>query len=890
MATPAEFSQQYGPIAIDVGRRLKVDPSILLGQWGLETGWGKSVIPGTNNLGNIKDFSGGGTAAVDNMTGSNDRYRIFETPEAFADHFTSLIERKYPKAVGTGSDATAFASALKAGGYAEDPGYVDKIASVTNTVRKQPGVLDSIAAFVFPSAMAGELPSGKKPKAWKEVVGSERFKELSPEEQAEAQQEYFDSVVAPRVKPEEVEAVRNDFFTQYQTPAMKQPTPDPQKPLVTRFGEALMDVPRQLGLTARYGMEGLGQAATVLTEPIRQAVNPALRAVGLPEAMNTGGVMASAADAIGLPTPQNATERVVGDASRLMAGGAGITGAARSLANGATGVTQAVMSGLAANPGSQTLSAAGAGLAGGSVREAGGGPLAQGAAALAGGLVAPMAGAAASRAGAAVARNLPGTRPSGQMIEQQIELTLNQTGVDWAKVPQKVKNSMRQEVGNALKMGQQLDPASTRRLLDFKMVDGATPTRGTITLNPVDITREKNLAKIGANTGDRSLQGLAMIENQNNSSLIRALNNQGANTTDDAYGAGETIMSALQKIDVPRAEAVKKAYQAVRDADGRYATLNRSFFSNRANDLLDQQQLGPSLPQPAMTLLNNISENKIPFDVNTVTMIDKRLSGIARDAAGKGDNEAALAVRQLRNALNETPVESAAGEQALKLYKEAVSLAKKRFKLIETPAMEAALDPKTTPDKFVNTFITGGSGKAQVKSVTKLAEELKAVPEAYQSARGQIAAHLKEKALNGATDELGNFSASAYNKALRTIGERKLSAFFSKAEIEELKAVGRVSSYMQVQPRGSAVNNSNSGALSVGRSLDFLDTVASKVPLFGVGPTLQGVIRGVQQGSAQNIGSSLIQDSIPNVSFSQRLSNAAIPAGLLSGAPIPERE
>jgi len=130
------FAEQYGPLAADVGRKIGVAPDVLLGQWGLETGWGKSVIPRTNNLGNIKDFSGGGARAVDNMTGSNDAYRAYATPDAFGSDFADLISRRYRGAVGAGADASKFASALKAGGYAEDPAYVSKLAGATNLVRK----------------------------------------------------------------------------------------------------------------------------------------------------------------------------------------------------------------------------------------------------------------------------------------------------------------------------------------------------------------------------------------------------------------------------------------------------------------------------------------------------------------------------------------------------------------------------------------------------------------------------------------------------------------------------------------------------------------------------------------------------------------------------------
>lgn len=163
MANPKTFAAQYAPIAKAAGDRLGVDPHILLGQWGLETGWGKSVIPGTNNLGNIKDFTGGGVGAIDNMTGSNDKYRAFDSPEEFADHYAGLIERKYPAAIGAGDNALAFAKALKDGGYAEDPAYIRKMVNVTNTVRNTPGILDTLAAAIFPAAQAGTLPEKLPP-------------------------------------------------------------------------------------------------------------------------------------------------------------------------------------------------------------------------------------------------------------------------------------------------------------------------------------------------------------------------------------------------------------------------------------------------------------------------------------------------------------------------------------------------------------------------------------------------------------------------------------------------------------------------------------------------------------------------------------------------------
>lgn len=160
-SNPKDFAARYGSAAEKAGKALGVDPQVLLGQWGLETGWGKSVVPGTNNLGNIKDFSGSGTTAKDNMTGSVDKYRAYESPDAFVDDFVSLVQRKYPKAVGA-KDPLAFATALKEGGYAEDPRYVDKVVQASRMAKPMNPVMaagKAIADAVIPSAQA-EVPAG----------------------------------------------------------------------------------------------------------------------------------------------------------------------------------------------------------------------------------------------------------------------------------------------------------------------------------------------------------------------------------------------------------------------------------------------------------------------------------------------------------------------------------------------------------------------------------------------------------------------------------------------------------------------------------------------------------------------------------------------------------
>lgn len=143
----ASFVDTYLPLAQRVSEKTGVAPEALLGQWGLETGWGKSVIPGTNNLGNIKDFSGKGTKAVDNMTKTTDAYRQYETVDEFGDDFAGLLSRRYKTALNSGQDAQRYFSELKRLGYAEDPNYVNSGVKATRMVSNVLGTGGSQTSF-----------------------------------------------------------------------------------------------------------------------------------------------------------------------------------------------------------------------------------------------------------------------------------------------------------------------------------------------------------------------------------------------------------------------------------------------------------------------------------------------------------------------------------------------------------------------------------------------------------------------------------------------------------------------------------------------------------------------------------------------------------------------
>lgn len=629
------------------------------------------------------------------------------------------------------------------------------------------------------------------------------------------------------------------------------------KPAAVTVGEQLLPIPRQVGLTARYGAEGLADVAGIVTEPIRAVINPALSAVGLPKAKSTREVVSGLADQVGLPSPQGPNERVVGDVTRLMAGGGGLAGTATKASQLVANPTvKAVTSAMGANTGSQVASAAGAGGAGGSVREAGGGPLEQFGASLAGGLSAGGVTAAATKAYDVISgavKNLLTPKSSMQTINVTLNQILEQNGMDVSKVPAMVRAQLAHEVKIALDTGKQVNPDVVRRIADYGAV-GATPTRGTVTLDPVQLTQEKNLAKIGANSSDPKLQELARVQNTNNAKFIENLNDLGGNTPNaNPVVAGQAAVGSVKARDAAAQATEKVLYGKARDSSGRAIELDSNGFVADAYNKLAESNKGAFLPENVKAILETIKSGTVtmggkeypaPFTVDTIDNL-KTMLATAQRSSGDGNVRAALS--QVRSALENVQPKAvgrpvggnqvvdpaklagaqtaadAAGAESMSAFDRARRFAKARRDWQESsPSIAAALDD-VAPDRFVKDYILSGSNKASTADVEKLLFTVRKDPSALQAIKENIVGYFKSKALSGAADEVGNFSQSAFNGALKEFGDAKLKLFFKPEEISQLKALGRVSSYETVQPKGSAVNNSNTASGFAG----ILDKIAN---------------------------------------------------------------
>lgn len=675
--------------------------------------------------------------------------------------------------------------------------------------------------------------------------------------------------------------------------------PKPSKPFGQALDEGLRDIPRQAGLTARSALNGIGGFADFVTSPLRAGMNSLL--AGSQERANMiadkiapdqrrepmqiqSGSGQALADLLGLPQPQNGTERLVGNGVEFMAGGAGLLALGRSMARGAPSVAQRVGESLAASPAQQLMSAGAAGLAGGYTRETGGGPGAQLVAQLAAGIGTPFAAQVAQRGGRALASSL---RPA-EIPPIQIDMTINNalTGMPsaggqgstmtLASLPADVAADLRKDVAAAMQISGNLSPDAIRRLADYRLT-GLTPNRAGLTLTPADVTRQRNLAKQSANSSDPAAQSLANMENSNNDLLTQGLNRLGANTPDDKIAGAGRIMSGLESTNNRATTAIDKRYADARDTQGRSVALDPNAFANRAGDLLHEANIESFLTPDIRNKLNSFASGQTPLNVEIAEQFKTNIGNIQR---GSQDGNTRKALGLVRQALDEAPLlaDQQIGQESIKAFNSARTLNRRWMNIVEkTPALQAIRDG-VEPDKFVQDFVIGNGKGASVMSAAQLKNNISNTPDALQAVKEQIVSYLKNQGKSGAADELVNFSQSGYNKALANIGDRKLALFFPGDELAQLKAIGRVASYEQVQPKGAAVNNSNTAAAL----LDRLLPVLGKIP-FGqqaVGTPLQNMMLSSQVSGTLSAPRSLVAGpvAVPGMQASPRMQPTPSPA------------
>jgi len=344
-------------------------------------------------------------------------------------------------------------------------------------------------------------------------------------------------------------------------------------------------------------------------------------------------------------------------------------------------------------------------------------------------------------------------------------------------------------------------------------------TEGQATGDPVIISNELN------RRGKPGNEALVARLNEQNQQLVENLNALREKAAPDAFGTrpiefGDSIIDSYKQLNKQLESDISQKYQALRDAAGGQfpvdapqlfkniqATLKKELLTNDARQISQFKELQRLAKENSMTFEDFLS-------------LRKNLGNVSRTAQ---DGNVRMAASRMIDELEKLPLSKEAAN--LKPLADAArKAARDRFQMLDKdPAFKAAVDDTVPADKFTNKFVVNGVNK----NVQQMIQNLGADSPAHQSMRAAVINHLKEKA--GIVDDKGNFSQAGYNKALRNIDNmNNLNIVMDGETAGQLKSLGNVASYIQNQPKGSFVNNSNSAvAYLAEKAAGALETAAN---------------------------------------------------------------
>jgi len=565
---------------------------------------------------------------------------------------------------------------------------------------------------------------------------------------------------------------------------------------------------RQVGLTGRYALEGGGSILDLLATPIRGGINMASEAVGSDYKIPEISIGKKISDIVGLPNPETPLERVVGEGTKFATSVGGPASILKFLKpSSKTG--QSIKNLLTENIVKQGTAATSAGVAMQGVEEMGGGTGTQLAVGLPTALIAPKTfEKTVVKPVSSLYKKFTTAKQSvnqSQATNNVLDQVLTNNNVKLADLSEDVLTQVKKDIDEALKVNENISPEALKRLIDYR-ITGATPKQGTVTLDPAKITKEKNTAKLGANSDDPNAQRLAQIENENNQILLKNLDDLGADKAVEPQTFGKILFNKIEDFNNKQKEIISNLYKQIKDDGGLSAKYDSKQFIDKTNVALTRYKR--FLPAEFKGILNDIKTGKVVLDVNEAAQI-KTLLATAMRSTADGNVKAALKIvrEQIENA-NLLPNQKL-GKAALEAEKKARKYTYEYKKLIDSvPALKQLNNSRTAinQDTFFEKIIMRSTGD-ELEKTFKLLD-----PAFKESIKQNVIAHLKSKASGGRPNEIATLSGSTLQKELRNLGSKKLNLIFTKEEIAKLKSIGNVASYEQVIPKGAAVNTSNTTA------------------------------------------------------------------------------
>ncbi|UEP23101.1 hypothetical protein LL999_22925 [Burkholderia ambifaria] len=615
-------------------------------------------------------------------------------------------------------------------------------------------------------------------------------------------------------------------------------------PAPTQHASMLEQLGHQLGLTARAGATGITALPAMMGDALNSGVNLGIRGINavadshIPELQMPSQLVQRGMNAVGLPQPQNPTERIVQSATAGMASVPTSMGMGGVLAKSASPVAAAVGNGLRTAPGMQMFGAAGAGAGSQGAAELGLNPWWQ----LAGGVLGGAAGVAAGSGMTAAARGIgnavdratraPMTAPAAAArADIGVDRAIAELGPQAAQsfspseiapappvanpaLPSRANlhtfgtrqgspvSNLKEQVAQQIQQYPDVDPAAALRSVDFRNL-GIQPTLGQITRDPMQFAQEMNMRgvpEVGAPLTQRF--------NAQNTQLQQNLYGL-AGRPSDTFAAGSQLQQTLRSIDDQMAGQVRSAYEAARASSGKNLDVPLQGLAQDYAQVLND--FGDKVPSGVR---NNFNQLGLMSGTQQKTFSIENAENLLKVINANQSNDPATnaALGRLRSSVKSAILNA---DDKGGVYAGARQLAAQRFALHEqVPALEAASSESVAPDDFVRRFVTNGKTNDVLSLANLLREQNR--PSTLQEMRSQIGGQLAKAGFGANPAGDAKFGPAAYANALRNMGDTKLSAFYTPDEIAQLHTIGRVGGYINSHPAAAPVNTSNTASAIFG--------------------------------------------------------------------------
>lgn len=458
-------------------------------------------------------------------------------------------------------------------------------------------------------------------------------------------------------------------------------------------------------------------------------------------------------------------------------------------------------------------------------------------------VVAPVVGKAV---GAVARRTANRTGGTSQAAAKLVDDAITESEM---AVSDQVRRQLVVQATKNLSKGKEVDAAALARQELLKRYD-LKGTKAQISRDPIEWKNEVELAKNNPELNDIRIQN----HDQVRSTWQSLADDTNARPADNNTRMQSTFDTLKQSDEVAQ-DNISALYGRAREMGGNDARLNHTRFIDQYSRELKKAGLGSFVKGDIKGIMSRLYDE--PNYVFThadseeiVKILNAKLKntsdGSERQAIGiirkNLDEEVARSIDEMgginaRGASGSTDLsnpEQFAGDSlagARGAWQEARGAAKARFENIDSnPLLKDALDDKPV-DKMFDKYVLRGNER----DLVKLVDDLKKTPQGQQNIadlQGATIEHFIAKASRGND---GAFSPAGLNNAINSFGNNRMKALFTPEQISRINDVKQVSDILLQQPRGSAVNHSNTASAII----PFLQNIVGWVP-FGGGNLLSG--------------------------------------------------